>query len=290
MRVCAAHGVPIVTRGAGTGVSGGANAVDGCVVLSTERMNTIVEIDPGERLAVVQAGVVNDDLRKAAAEQGLWYPPDPSSAPWSTIGGNVGTNAGGLCCVKYGVTRDYVLALEVVLASGEIVRLGRRTAKGVTGYDMVGLMVGSEGTLGVVTEATVRLRPARSAPTRTIVGFFDTLEACGRAVAGVTTRGLEPAMFELIDQHTLAAVNEWKHAGLATCTRCSSHRAATTRHGNGRRTRSPGSSPPHSKWAAPSPASTASDWSSSTACAASWAPRSSRCSGRSSTPSIRSAS
>ena len=174
VRVCARHGVPIVTRGAGTGVSGGANAVEGCVVLCTEQMRTIVEINPGERLAVVQPGVVNDDLRKAAAEHGLWYPPDPSSASSSTIGGNVATNAGGLCCVKYGVTRDYVLALEVVTASGEVVRLGRRTAKGVAGYDLVGLMVGSEGTLGVITEVTVRLRPARPAPTRTVVGFFDT--------------------------------------------------------------------------------------------------------------------
>ena len=214
VRVCARHGVPLVTRGAGTGVSGGANAVDGCVVLCTEQMRAIVEINPGERLAVVQPGVVNDDLRAAAAEHGLWYPPDPGSAALSTIGGNVATNAGGLCCVKYGVTRDYVLALEVVTAAGEVVRLGRRTAKGVAGYDLVGLMVGSEGTLGVITEVTVRLRPARSAPTRTVVGFFDSLPACGAAVAGVTARGLEPAMFELIDRHCLAAINDWKHMGL----------------------------------------------------------------------------
>ncbi|MGQ0576900.1 MAG: FAD-binding oxidoreductase [Pseudonocardia sp.] len=211
---CARHGVPVVTRGAGTGLSGGANAVDGCVVLVTERMRAIVEIDPGERLAVVQPGVVNDDLRAAAAAQDLWYPPDPASAPWSTIGGNVATNAGGLCCVKYGVTRDYVLALEVVTSSGDVVRLGRRTAKGVAGYDLAGLMVGSEGTLGVITEVTVRLRPLRTAPMRTVVGFFDSLPACGTAVAGVTARGLQPAAFELIDRHCLAAVNEWKHAGL----------------------------------------------------------------------------
>ncbi|MGE3664131.1 MAG: FAD-binding oxidoreductase [Pseudonocardia sp.] len=214
VRACAAHRVPVVPRGAGTGLSGGANAVDDCVVLSTERMRTIVEIDPGERLAVVQPGVVNEDLRTAAARHCLWYPPDPASAPWSTIGGNVATNAGGLCCVKYGVTRDYVLALEVVTASGEVVRVGRRTAKGVAGYDLVGLLVGSEGTLGVITEITVRLRPLRAAPTRTVVGFFDSLAACGRAVAGVTARGLEPSAFELIDRHCLAAVNEWKHTGL----------------------------------------------------------------------------
>jgi glycolate oxidase len=212
--VCARHRVPVVTRGAGTGLSGGANAVEGGIVLSTERMRRIVEIDVGERLAVVQPGVVNDVLRAAAAEKGLWYPPDPASAPWSTIGGNVATNAGGLCCVKYGVTRDYVLALEVVTAAGEVVRLGRRTAKGVAGYDLVGLMVGSEGTLGVITEVTVRLRPARTAAPRTVVGFFDTLPQCGAAVAGVTARGATPAAFELIDRHCLRAVNEWKNAGL----------------------------------------------------------------------------
>jgi glycolate oxidase len=111
VRACAEHGVPLVPRGAGTGLSGGANALDGCVLLSLEAMNEIVEIDPAERLAVVQPGVVNDALRLACAEHGLWYPPDPASSPWSTIGGNVATNAGGLCCVKYGVTRDYVLAM-----------------------------------------------------------------------------------------------------------------------------------------------------------------------------------
>ena len=139
VRACYAHGVPVVARGAGTGLSGGANAIDGCVVLALDRMNQIVEIDPLERLAVVQPGVVNDDLRAAVAEHGLWYPPDPASSPWSTIGGNVATNAGGLCCVKYGVTRDYVLALEVVTGTGELVRLGRRTAKGVAGYDLTPL-------------------------------------------------------------------------------------------------------------------------------------------------------
>jgi len=214
VRVCGRYGVPIVTRGAGTGVSGGANAVDGCLVLCTEQMRTIIEINPAERLAVVQPGVVNDDLRTAVAAHGLWYPPDPSSAALSTIGGNVATNAGGLCCVKYGVTRDYVLAMEVVTAAGEVVRLGRRTAKGVAGYDLVGLMVGSEGTLGVITEVTVRLRPARSAPTRTVVGFFDTLPASGAAVAAVMESGVEPAIFELMDRHCLAAVNAWKHTGL----------------------------------------------------------------------------
>ncbi len=211
---CTREGIPVVPRGAGTGLSGGANAVDGGIVLSLERMRAILEINPAERLAVVQPGVVNDDLRAAAAEQGMWYPPDPASSPWSTIGGNVATNAGGLCCVKYGVTRDYVLALEVVTAAGEVVRVGRRTAKGVAGYDLVGLMVGSEGTLGVITEVTVRLRPLRTVPPRTIVGFFDTLAAAGDAVARVTAAGVQPSAFELIDRACIHAVNAWKKTGL----------------------------------------------------------------------------
>ncbi len=211
---CARHRVPVVARGAGTGLSGGANAVDGCVLLSLERMREILEINPTERLAVVQPGVVNDELRDACAERGLWYPPDPASAPWSTIGGNVATNAGGLCCVKYGVTRDYVLALEVVTASGEILRVGRRTAKGVVGYDLAGLLVGSEGTLGIITEVTVKLRPARPTAPRTVVGFFDSLADCGAAVAAVTEQGLQPAVFELVDRECLHAVNAWKKAGL----------------------------------------------------------------------------
>ncbi|MBC6460649.1 FAD-binding oxidoreductase [Actinomadura sp. HBU206391] len=211
---CAEHGVPIVPRGAGTGLSGGANALDGCVILSLEGMDAITTIDQSERLAVVQAGVVNDDLRRACAEHGLWYPPDPASAPWSTIGGNVATNAGGLCCVKYGVTRDYVLGLEAVVGRGEVVRLGRRTAKGVVGYDLCGLMVGSEGTLGVVTEVTLRLRGSRPSE-RTIVGYFDSLTDAGRAVSAVTEAGVVPSALELVDRYCLLAVDEWKRMGLA---------------------------------------------------------------------------
>ncbi len=214
VRACLDHGTPVVPRGAGTGLSGGANAVDGCVVLSTEHMRAVVAIDPVERYAVVQPGVVNDDLRAACAAEGLWYPPDPASSPWSTIGGNVATNAGGVCCVKYGVTRDYVLQLEVVNGLGEVVRLGRRTAKGVVGYDMVGLVVGSEGTLGVVTEVTVRLRPAR-APERTVVGYFDSVVDAGRAVEAVGAAGVTPSALELVDRHCLAAVDEWKNTGLS---------------------------------------------------------------------------
>ncbi len=214
VRACVEHRVPVVPRGAGTGLSGGANAVEGCVVLSTERMTEVREIDAVERLAVVQPGVINDHLRTAAAAHGLWYPPDPASSPWSTIGGNVATNAGGLCCVKYGVTRDYVLALEIVNGLGEVVRLGRRTAKGVAGYDLTGLMVGSEGTLGVITEVTVRLRAAR-APERTIAGFFDSVVAAGKAVEAIGAAGVVPSALELVDRHCLVAVDAWKNMSLS---------------------------------------------------------------------------
>ena len=215
VRHCAKHGIPLVARGAGTGLSGGANAIAGCVVVSFEAMNEIVRIDPDERLAVVQPGVINADLRQACAERGLWYPPDPASAPWSTIGGNVATNAGGVCCVKYGVTRDYVLGMEAVVGRGELVRFGRRTAKGVAGYDLTGLMVGSEGTLGLITEMTLRLRGAQGAE-RTIIGYFDDLSSAGRAVAAVLASGVVPSALELVDRYCLRAVDEWKHLGLAT--------------------------------------------------------------------------
>jgi glycolate oxidase len=218
VRTCAELGVAIVPRGAGTGLSGGANAVDGCVVLDLARMDRVVEIDPDNLLCVVQPGAVNNDLKAAVAEQGLWYPPDPASAPWSTIGGNVATNAGGLCCLKYGVTRDYVLGLRVAtggpVAYGDVVRLGRRTAKGVAGLDMVGLFVGSEGTLGVVTEVTLRLRPAPTGTPRTIVAAFADLVTAGQAVSQITRRGLSPSILELLDRACLQAVEDWKHMGL----------------------------------------------------------------------------
>ncbi|HEY1828442.1 MAG TPA: FAD-linked oxidase C-terminal domain-containing protein [Acidimicrobiales bacterium] len=214
VRFCLSHRVALVPRGAGTGLSGGANATDGCIVLTLEKMDAIVEIDSDERLAVVQPGVVNDTLRAAAAEQGLWYPPDPASAPWSTIGGNVATNAGGLCCVKYGVTADYVLALEVVTGRGDIVRLGRRTAKGVAGYNLCQLFVGSEGTLGVITEVTVRLRPTPP-PQQTVVGYFGSIVDAGHAVSAVAAAGIVPSALELVDRHCLRAVDEWKHMDLA---------------------------------------------------------------------------
>jgi len=218
VRTCAKLGVPIVPRGAGTGLSGGANATDGCVVLDLSQMSRVLEIDPDNLLAVVQPGAINNDVKSAVAEYGLWYPPDPASAPWSTIGGNVATNAGGLCCLKYGVTRDYVLGLRAVVGGpagyGEAVRLGRRTTKGVAGLDLVGLFVGSEGTLGVVTEVTLRLRPAPAGMPRTIVAAFADVVAAGDAVAQITRRGLTPAVLELLDRACLEAVEDWKHLGI----------------------------------------------------------------------------
>jgi glycolate oxidase len=204
IKAAAAAGVPVVPRGAGSGLSGGANAVDGCLVVSLERMTRIMDVDERGLTATVGAGVINGRLRAAAASVGLLYAPDPASLEFSTIGGNVATNAGGLCCVKYGVTRDALLALEVVLADGEVMRVGHLSRKGVTGYDLVGLLCGSEGTLGVVTEATVRLLPMpRTA--HTLAASFKRLGDVGDAVARICRR-YRPSLLELMDRATIAAV------------------------------------------------------------------------------------
>jgi glycolate oxidase len=204
VRACAAAHVPIVPRGAGSGLTGAANAIDGCVVLAMTRMNEILEIDPDNRLAVVQPGVVNLDFRNAVEKHGLFYPPDPSSYDWCTIGGNLSTNAGGLCCVKYGVTTDSVLGLDVVLADGELLRTGRRTVKGVAGYDLTKLFIGSEGTLGVITSATLALRPLPQAP-GTLVAAFDDTEDAGDAVSKVVREGLVPSLMEIMDANSIKA-------------------------------------------------------------------------------------
>ena len=207
------HGVPVVPRGGGTSLAGGATAGDGCLVLSTARMTVIREVDAANEIAVAEAGVVNADLDRAAAEHGLMYAPDPSSYEISTIGGNLATNAGGLRCVKYGVTRDSVLGLEVVLAGGSVLRTGRRTMKGVTGYDLTGLFVGSEGTLGVITSATLRLRPRPELYPVTVAAGFSSFAAGAEAVTSILAARLRPSLLELMDSATLRAIDEWKATG-----------------------------------------------------------------------------
>ncbi|MFB6725542.1 FAD-binding oxidoreductase [Kribbella sp. NPDC056345] len=213
LKAASEFGVPVVTQGARTGLSGAANATDGCLLLSTARMNRILEISAEDQVAVVQPGVVNAELSRAVLEQGLFYPPDPSSWEMSTLGGNIATNAGGLCCVKYGVTADFVLGLEVVLASGEVVRTGRRSAKGVAGYDLTRLIVGSEGTLGVVTEATLSLRPAPETAL-TAAATFLSIEDGIAAAAAVMAAGLRPSLLEFIDGPTARAIQDHRDMGL----------------------------------------------------------------------------
>jgi glycolate oxidase len=211
LRWASEHRVPVVPRGAGTGLAGGSLAIDGCITISTERMRKI-EIDPLASVAVVQPGALNAHVKNAAKEFGLWYPPDPSSFEICSIGGNVATNAGGLCCVKYGVTTDHVLGIEVVLADGRALRLGGRTVKDVTGYDLKRLFIGSEGTLGVVTEATLRLRPIPPA-SLTMAATFADIGAAGLAIARIAARW-RPAALELMDRTSVRAVEAMLHMGL----------------------------------------------------------------------------
>ncbi len=214
MQVASRHGIPVVPRGAGSGLVGACNAVDGAITLVTTRMDAVLEVSPADQLAVVQPGVVNKQLRDAVAAAGLFYPPDPASYDWCTLGGNLAMNSGGLCCVKYGVTTDYVLGLEVVLADGRVLRTGRRTVKGVAGYDLTRLFVGSEGTLGVITEATLALRPAPAADPVTLVATFATSAQTGQVVESVVTSGVVPSMLEVMDRTCIRAVDDMLRADL----------------------------------------------------------------------------
>lgn len=211
----AAHGVPVVPRGAGSGVAGGAVAGAGSIVLDLSGLDRIVAIHPDEAIAVVEPGVITAELDAAAATHGLRYAPDPASAAISTIGGNIATNAGGLRCVKYGVTRDAVLAVDAVLGDGTLVSAGRRTLKGVTGYDLTGLLVGSEGTLGVIVGATVRLSPLPTT-TATASAFFATAQDAVAAVTALQRHGVRPSTAELLDQATLVAIDEAQGGDLHT--------------------------------------------------------------------------
>jgi len=206
--------VPVVPRGAGSGLSGGSNAIDGSLIVCVEKMREVLEVDVANGYVETQPGIFNTELREHVAGHGVWYAPDPASKDFCSIGGNVNTNAGGLCCVKYGVTRDAVLGLEVVLADGRVTRLGRRTIKGVAGYDLAGLMVGSEGTLGIVTMARLRLRPLPP-PATTAVAVFPDVFRAGMAVRAIMSE-LTPSMLELMDRTTIAAVEQWRPMGLDT--------------------------------------------------------------------------
>lgn len=213
MRWADEHRVPVVPRGAGSGLSGGATAVQGGIVLTTELMRDIA-VDPVTRTATVQPGLLNAEVKQAVAEHGLWYPPDPSSFEICSIGGNIATNAGGLCCVKYGVTTDYVLGMTVVLADGTAVVLGGPRLKDTAGLSLTKLFVGSEGTLGIVTEVTLRLVPAQP-PASTVVGIFPDVVSCSEAVLEITRR-VRPAMLEFMDTVSIRAVEEDLRMGLDT--------------------------------------------------------------------------
>lgn len=204
LRFANRHGIPVTARGAGHGYVGGCVPLRGGIVLSLERMNRILEINAGDFVVVTQPGVVTATLQAAVEAQSLFYPPDPASRKESFIGGNIVTNAGGPRCLKYGVTRDYVLGLEVVLADGTIVRLGSRTHKNKTGFDLHRLFVGSEGLLGVVTEATLKLLPLPPYRANLAIGF-STMRAAIRALHAILGAGILPAALELADSFTLAA-------------------------------------------------------------------------------------
>ncbi len=211
VRFAAERGIPIVPRGAGSGLSGGASALDGCLMISTERMRDI-RVDPVTRTCVTQPGLMNAEVKQACAEHGLWYPPDPSSYEICSIGGNIATNAGGLCCVKYGVTRDYVLGLTVVLADGSAVHLGGPRLKDSAGFNLTQLFVGSEGALGIVTEIVLRLVPQQRPPA-TLVATFATLDDATGTVLDIT-RKMRPSMLEFMDSASINAVEDETKMGL----------------------------------------------------------------------------
>lgn len=211
VKIAAAAKIPVVPRGAGSGLSGGSSAVEGGIIISLDRMREI-HIDPVTRIAIAQPGVFNAEVKAAAAEHDLWYPPDPSSFEICSIGGNAATNAGGLCCVKYGVTTDYVLGMTVVLADGRAVKLGGPRLKDVAGLSLTKLFVGSEGTLGIITELTLRLIPAQLPPT-TLVATFPTLEGATQAVLEIS-REMRPSMLEFMDHASINAVEDDIRMGL----------------------------------------------------------------------------
>ena len=211
MKVVNREKIPVIPRGAGTNICGGSVAKEGGIILAFHRMNQILEIDAENMCAVVQPGVVNAVLQKKAAGYHLLYPPDPASMFVSTMGGNVALNAGGPRGVKYGVTRDYLLGLEVVLPSGEIIRTGGKALKSVTGYDLTRLLCGSEGTLGIITEITVKLVPLPPAKT-TLQAVFSDLNDAARTVSAIIGSGIVPTTLELIDRVVLDVIRNYGDA------------------------------------------------------------------------------
>jgi glycolate oxidase len=213
VKLAAEHRIPIVPRGAGSGLSGGAAGIEGGLTIALTKMDAVIEIDRENLVVVTQPGILNAELKKRVAAEGLFYAPDPASYEICSIGGNLGTNAGGLCCVKYGQTRDSVLGLEVVLADGRVIRTGGRYIKNVAGYALTHLFVGSQGTLGIITEATLRLRVAPP-PRTTMLAFFPTLDGAGDAVARIVAAGIDMVTLELLDKASIAAVDEAFNLGL----------------------------------------------------------------------------
>ncbi|HEU4828542.1 MAG TPA: FAD-linked oxidase C-terminal domain-containing protein, partial [Gemmatimonadales bacterium] len=209
LRIADEFRMPVVPRGAGTGLAGGAIAEAGEIVLSTLAMNRVLELSPADELAVVEPGILNGDFNDSLREHGLWFAPDPASRAISTIGGNIATNAGGLLCAKYGVTREAILGLKVVLADGRLLELGHRSVKGVSGLDLTALMIGSEGTLGVIVEATLRLRQLPRGTVATIGAYFPDVQSAATASAAITAAGLAPAVMELLDAASLQAIDAY---------------------------------------------------------------------------------
>ncbi len=213
VRLCNDNGLPLTVRGAGTNLSGGTIPLPGGVVVLTNALNKILEINPQDLYAVVQPGVVTAKLAQAVEAQGLFYPPDPGSMAVSTLGGNVAENAGGLRCLKYGVTLDYVMGLNFFSAAGDPVKTGGRTVKCVTGYNLTGLLVGSEGTLGVLSEITLKLIPLPVAR-KTMLATFGQVAQASETVAAIIAHRIVPAILELLDNFTIRTVEDYCHAGM----------------------------------------------------------------------------
>ena len=216
LKYCNEHKITIIPRGAGSGFTGGALASSGGIIMALEKhMNKILEIDLENMVAVVQPGVINKDLQKAVEKLGLFYPPDPASETYSTLGGNVSENSGGMRAAKYGITKDYVMALRAVLPNGDVIRAGKRTIKDVAGFNIAGILIASEGALAVITEITLKLisKPKFS---KTAMGVFPSVESAMNAVFKTMAAGVTPVAMEFLDNLSIKAVEERFHRGLPT--------------------------------------------------------------------------